>query len=90
MSLAAALLHVSPYQGEASAPPRPAPRQGPRQLLAALFALGDVCPPEWPTPGASQQIAAAADAAAAAGRPWLGKTQVVLCLSGFCEVVYLC
>jgi uncharacterized membrane protein len=56
-------------QGEAGALPAPPPRQGPRQLLSALMALGDMCPAEWPPPGGSQAAAAAAEAAAAAGRP---------------------
>lgn len=48
------------------APPPPAPRQGPRQLLSSLLGLADLCPEEWPHRGASQVAARQRDAAAAA------------------------
>jgi hypothetical protein len=51
-------------QGDASAPPPPAPRQGPRQLLSSLLGLADLCPDEWPARGASQAAAQHRDAAA--------------------------
>jgi hypothetical protein len=54
-------------QGDASAPPPPAPRQGPRQLLSSLLGLADLCPDEWPARGASQAAARHRDAAAAEG-----------------------
>jgi hypothetical protein len=43
------------------------PRGGPKELLSALLALGDICPEEWPPAGASQRVARATDAAAAGG-----------------------
>jgi hypothetical protein len=54
------VFHV--VQGDPSAPPAPAPRQGPRQLLSSLLGLADLCPEEWPPRGASKAAAKQRDA----------------------------
>jgi hypothetical protein len=65
-------------QGDPFAPPPPAPRQGPRQQLASLLALADLCPEEWPQRGASQLAARQRDLQAAEGQPDLEGVFVAL------------
>lgn len=48
-------------------------------MFAALLALGDICPPEWPAAGASQNIAAAA---AAEGKSKSGEQRDTSCAAG--------